>query len=188
MSAATVRAVFKSHPDQPVLADAMSSCIDACYTCVEACTTCADACLSERHVEHLAACIRLDLDCAAVCTATGSVVARANKAGNRQPLRSATDDLHRVLPRLRAGMQQSRRHACSLQSMRCGVPRLRRSLRPHAQFAADAGLISCSIAPKIVSPLPSSISIFTRSPNFRNGVDGLPSRIVSTMRCSAMHE
>jgi hypothetical protein len=32
------------------------------------------------------ACIRLNLDCAAVCAATGSVMARANKAGNRQPL------------------------------------------------------------------------------------------------------
>lgn len=86
MTAATVRATIKSHPDQPPYADAMSRCIDACYTCVEACSGCADACLAERDVAHLTACIRLDLDCAAVSTATASVVARANKAGNRQPL------------------------------------------------------------------------------------------------------
>jgi hypothetical protein len=53
---------------------------------VETCTACADACLSERDVSRLVACIRLNLDCAAVCTATGSILARSNKAGHRQLL------------------------------------------------------------------------------------------------------
>ena len=53
---------------------------------VETCTACADACLSERDVSHLVSCIRLNLDCAAVCNATGSILSRANKAGHRQLL------------------------------------------------------------------------------------------------------
>lgn len=46
----------------------------------------------------------------------------------------------------------------------------------------------CSMAPKIEWRLSSSISILTVSPGLRNGVRGLPSRIVSTTRCSARQE
>ncbi|MEI7805814.1 MAG: four-helix bundle copper-binding protein [Hyphomicrobiales bacterium] len=86
MTASAVRAMFRSHPDHPAHMDAMSRCIDACFTCVETCTACADACLSEKQIDRLVTCIRINLDCAAVCAATGSIVARSNKAGNRQPL------------------------------------------------------------------------------------------------------
>jgi hypothetical protein len=84
MSAVAVRALFRSHPVKPAHADVMSRCINACYDCVESCTICADACLSEREISGLVACVRLNLDCAAVCEATGNVVARANKNGHRQ--------------------------------------------------------------------------------------------------------
>lgn len=86
MSASVVRAVFRAHPAHPEHPDAISRCVDTCFTCVESCTACADACLSESDVDRLIACIRLNLDCAAVCTATGAIVARANKAGHRQLL------------------------------------------------------------------------------------------------------
>lgn len=86
MTAVAVRALFRSHPEKPPHAEAMSRCIDACFGCVETCTTCADACLSERDIENLRACIRLNLDCAAVCNATGNIMARSNKAGHRQLL------------------------------------------------------------------------------------------------------
>lgn len=79
-----VRAMIRSRPDMPSHADAMSLCIDACFACVETCTACADACLSEPHVEKLVSCIRLNLDCASVCAATGSIASRTNKLGHRQ--------------------------------------------------------------------------------------------------------
>jgi hypothetical protein len=79
-----VRALLHSHPEQISQADAISRCIDACFACVEMCTACADACLAEKHMEKLINCIRLNLDCASVCTATGNVITRANKAGHRQ--------------------------------------------------------------------------------------------------------
>jgi hypothetical protein len=66
----------------------MSRCIEACFTCVGTCTACADACLSEKHIEDLLACIRVNLDCAAICSATGSVVARSKTGASRQILES----------------------------------------------------------------------------------------------------
>jgi hypothetical protein len=86
MSAVAVRALFRSHPEKPPHAEIMSRCIDSCFNCVETCTACADACLAEREIEYLVACVRLNLDCAAVCNATGNIMSRANKAGHRQLL------------------------------------------------------------------------------------------------------
>lgn len=81
-----VRAMLRSHPEKPAHSDAISRCIDACFLCVETCTACADACLAERMTDRLVICIRLDLDCAAVCAATGNILVRANKGGYRQLL------------------------------------------------------------------------------------------------------
>jgi len=81
-----VRAMLRSHPTKPPHTAALSRSIDACFDCVEACTACADACLSEGDMERLIACVRLNLDCVAVCTATGSILARANKVGALQLL------------------------------------------------------------------------------------------------------
>lgn len=86
MSAAVVRNMFRSHPDHPNHADVISHAVDACFACVESCTACADACLAEKDVERLISCIRLNHDCAAVCTATGNILSRANKVGHRQLL------------------------------------------------------------------------------------------------------
>ncbi len=81
-----VQAALQSHPAKPDHADAIGRCMEACFACAGACMTCADACLSERQIEELIACIRIDLDCAAICTATGSVVARAKAGASRQVL------------------------------------------------------------------------------------------------------
>src|SRR5690625_6478299 len=50
------------------------------------------------------------------------------------------------------------------------------------------GAIACSMAPKMLWPSASVISMRTLSPYFRNGVLGSPSRSFSTVRCSARHE
>jgi hypothetical protein len=54
----------------------------------------------------------------------------------------------------------------------------------------DAGKRSTtwSMAPKMLAPLPSSISIRTRSPKRMKGVAGLPLSMVSYMRSSAMQQ
>jgi hypothetical protein len=57
---------------------ALAACIDACFDCAQACTACADACLSEspERLVELGKCIRSDLDCAAICDATGQILSR----------------------------------------------------------------------------------------------------------------
>ncbi|PPG42352.1 four-helix bundle copper-binding protein [Pseudoclavibacter sp. RFBA6] len=57
-------------------ADLIRRCLEACSDCALACSACAGACLTEDRVADLAPCIRSDLDCAELCTVTGSVLAR----------------------------------------------------------------------------------------------------------------
>ena len=52
-------------------------CIDACAMCAQACTQCADDCLSEDgRQQELAKCIRLNLDCADICSTTSRIISR----------------------------------------------------------------------------------------------------------------
>ncbi len=78
MTITDVRKMLDAHPwpghvDRGVLAQ----CIDECFTCAQTCTSCADACLSEKDMlAELGKCIRLNLDCADICEATGRVLTR----------------------------------------------------------------------------------------------------------------
>ncbi|MEX0759736.1 MAG: four-helix bundle copper-binding protein, partial [Tistlia sp.] len=54
------------------------------YRCAQACTSCADACLAEESVADLRQCIRSDLDCATICTATGEAASR--RTGSNEAL------------------------------------------------------------------------------------------------------
>ena len=77
VSAVAVLTLFRSHPEKPRHLDELSRCIDACFNSVETCTACADACLAERDIEHLVACVRFNLDCAAICNAAGNIMSRS---------------------------------------------------------------------------------------------------------------
>lgn len=50
------------------------SCIDTCNNCASACNHCAASCTREEDVEMMAKCIRLDMECAALCTATATLM------------------------------------------------------------------------------------------------------------------
>lgn len=56
--------------------DKLAECTKACFACAQVCSSCADACLAEDMVANLRFCIRNDLDCADICTATGRVLIR----------------------------------------------------------------------------------------------------------------
>ena len=73
-----VRAMFQSHPhfSPNPAGDALVNCIDACFDCAQTCIPCADGCLGEKGVPGLSQCIRLNLDCADACAATGSALTR----------------------------------------------------------------------------------------------------------------
>lgn len=63
--------------------DALVRCIEECCSCAQSCTSCADACLAEEMVGELRQCIRLNLDCADICAASGSIATRRT-GGNEQ--------------------------------------------------------------------------------------------------------
>ena len=55
------------------------SCIAACNDCAVACDHCATACLSEKDVARMAQCIRLDMDCAAICRLAVAYMSRGSE-------------------------------------------------------------------------------------------------------------
>lgn len=75
-----IQAMLSTHPRRPQLdAKLTSDCLEACSSCADVCNTCADACLAEPMVKELVRCIRLNLDCSAICAATASALARLNE-------------------------------------------------------------------------------------------------------------
>jgi hypothetical protein len=73
----SVRAIIATHPHPADLdPDLLAACVDECFTCAPTCTSCADADLAEPDLAEMVRCIRLCLDCAAVCVATGTVLVR----------------------------------------------------------------------------------------------------------------
>lgn len=73
--------MLATHPDARRVPDeALLRCIEDCYACAQTCVACADACLAEPLVRELRLCIRLNLDCADVCAATGAVASRRTGA------------------------------------------------------------------------------------------------------------
>lgn len=73
----TIRELLQTHP-KVASSDlsTLAQCIDACFRCAETCSACADACLAEKDVQMLIRCIRLNMDCADVCSTTGRMLTR----------------------------------------------------------------------------------------------------------------
>ena len=72
----TVERMLRTNPEPPFApADPLSACIHACVECAQTCAACADACLGEQD-RALARCIRINLDCADLCTAASRVLSR----------------------------------------------------------------------------------------------------------------
>lgn len=73
----TVLSMIKAYPGTNDLnPDLLAAAIEHALACFQTCTACADACLGEEMSAELAACIRTDADCAAVCLATVQVLTR----------------------------------------------------------------------------------------------------------------
>lgn len=79
-----VSQMIASHPSvRGSTNEALLRCIEECYSCAQTCTSCADACLAEEKVADLRQCIRLNLDCADICVATGAMGSR--RTGTNEP-------------------------------------------------------------------------------------------------------
>lgn len=71
------KAMLDTHPREFDLdADRLARVVDALAECATTCTQCADACLGEDDPAAMVRCIRLDLDCADICTVASRVLAR----------------------------------------------------------------------------------------------------------------
>ena len=72
-----VQQMISTHPHvRDDLNHALLACIEHCFDCAQTCITCADACLAEEELDDLRQCIRLNLDCADICEATGAMASR----------------------------------------------------------------------------------------------------------------
>jgi hypothetical protein len=58
-----------------MIPDKFKSCIEACHKCADECKQCSNACLNDKDVKDLIHCIRLNSDCATVCTMTAKLLA-----------------------------------------------------------------------------------------------------------------
>jgi hypothetical protein len=77
--------MISTHPDvKGNTNDNLIRCLEECYSCASVCAVCADACLAEDMASKLVQCIRLNLDCADVCLATGRIGSR--RAGSNEDL------------------------------------------------------------------------------------------------------
>jgi hypothetical protein len=94
-------------------------CIEECYACAQSCTACADACLGEDSVKDLQQCIRLNLDCADICAASGAIATRLT-GSNEQIMRD---------------MLQTCAAACEVCAEECGR---HASRHDHCRICADA--------------------------------------------------
>jgi hypothetical protein len=66
------------------------ACVEESYDCAQACISCADACLGETTALELRQCIRLNQDCADICTALGAVASRRT-GSNESVIRALLD-------------------------------------------------------------------------------------------------
>jgi Domain of Unknown Function (DUF326) len=77
-----VAELLAAHP-QGRPSEALVRCIEECFACLVDCTSCADADVAEEDVQELRHCVRLCLDCADVCDATGKVLTRQTSSEPR---------------------------------------------------------------------------------------------------------
>jgi hypothetical protein len=73
----SVQEMLGAHPSAPAGDDQLLiRCIEECLACTQTCTSCADSSIAEDDVDPMRLSIRLCLDCADVCDATGRIAAR----------------------------------------------------------------------------------------------------------------
>lgn len=84
-----MREMLASHPQPPSNPDVLAEALQALASCAAHCRSCADACLGEDDPGNLRECIRLNLDCGDICSATAAVLARS--AGEHEVDRSLVD-------------------------------------------------------------------------------------------------
>ena len=111
-----IESMLNAHPNRSRMESAAgyAAAINACLDCEQTCNSCADACIAEDKLQMLQRCIRLDLDCAAICNATATLLARAYDPDARV-LRT---QLQACLAACVACAEECERHAKSMEHCR----------------------------------------------------------------------
>jgi hypothetical protein len=110
-----IREIFRTHPAPASDAgEEAFALVQAAAECVYICTTCADACLEEEDPTALRKCIRLDLDCAEICSVTARLIARP---GPQDP-RLLGAQLEACAVACRACAEECERHAEGMEHCR----------------------------------------------------------------------
>ena len=114
-----VQEMMRTHPRAGrALSNPLVECIERCFSCAQTCTACADACLSEDMIDQLRRCVRLDLDCADICSTTGAVASRRTET-NEQVLLQLLDACASIC---QACADECEKHASHHQHCKiCGV-------------------------------------------------------------------
>ena len=120
-STQAVQRMLQTHPrsgESPFDQQALLECIDACFECAQVCNACADACLGEQgHLTHLVKCIRLNADCADICTTTGRALLRLTEP-DMNVLRA---QLQACLSACQACGAECQHHAQDMNMVHCAV-------------------------------------------------------------------
>lgn len=76
-----IQPMFDAHPRRASMNafGDLAQLVQATMACAQVCTTCADACVGEAQPQTLVRCIRLNLDCAAICAVTTGMLSRMNE-------------------------------------------------------------------------------------------------------------
>jgi hypothetical protein len=72
----SVQEMLGAHPTASGDDQLLIRCIEECLACTQTCTSCADSSIAADDVDPLRLSIRLCLDCADVCDATGRIATR----------------------------------------------------------------------------------------------------------------
>lgn len=115
----SIKRMISTSPSKPLLETGGVDCIVACVECAAVCISCADACLAEGKIAELRRCIRLNQDCADICSTTARVLSR--------------------LLRPEVGVLRAQLEACALSCATCGAEcRGHAQHHEHCQVCADA--------------------------------------------------
>lgn len=85
-----VQEMLSTHPRPGVDPAGVADVLHELEQCRQVCTLCADACLSEDMVAELRRCIRLNLDCAALCAVSAEILGRQTE-GDAQVIAATLD-------------------------------------------------------------------------------------------------
>lgn len=130
------RAIISTHPDvRGSVSEALVAAIPEIYACAQACTACADACLAEEMVAELRQCIRTDLDCATICTASAEMANR--RTGSNEPILRQMLEL--CVAACSACAEECERHAEMHEHCRICAERCRACAEACRKAIADVG-------------------------------------------------